>query len=124
VKPTPPPPPPPPPVPEGIIKGLKFSFNSFMVDAEAQREIDKIAEALKANPQAKINIIGHTDAVGSETDNMKLSTNRAESVRQALINLGIAGERMTTLGKGESELLNSVDPKAAENRRVEIKVIK
>jgi outer membrane protein OmpA-like peptidoglycan-associated protein len=66
-------------------------------------------------------VIGNTDAVGSREYNLKLSQERADAVRLALINpLGIDPARLDAVGLGEEELLDPAHPDAAENRRVQI----
>ena len=58
---------------------------------------------LLANPEMHIRIIGHTDDIGSEQDNLLLSLGRAEAVKQALVDRGVNDERIETEGKGETE---------------------
>ncbi len=67
-------------------------------------------------------IEGHTDASGSPAQNLRLSRERAEQVRLYLVTLGVAGERLSAVGKGASEPVNAADPRAAENRRVRVVV--
>ncbi|MCE7026545.1 OmpA family protein [Jiella avicenniae] len=70
-------------------------------------------------------VIGHTDAAGSETYNQVLSTQRAASVRDRLVSLTGAGpERFVVAGRGESDLKDQADPLAAQNRRVQIVLLK
>lgn len=68
-------------------------------------------------------IEGHTDASGSAAQNLLLSQQRAEEVRQYLTVFGIAPARLRAVGKGASEPLNPANPRAAENRRVRIVVV-
>lgn len=63
---------------------------------------------------------GHTDAKGRADYNLKLSQQRADAVRAFLANNGVADARLAAAGKGSSELANTNDPMAAENRRVRI----
>ena len=66
-------------------------------------------------------IIGHTDAKGSRDYNLKLSQERADAVRAALINpFGISSSRIEAVGLGEEQLLNRSNPDASENRRVQL----
>jgi outer membrane protein OmpA-like peptidoglycan-associated protein len=65
-------------------------------------------------------IEGHTDAKGTQDYNQQLSGKRAEQVREFLAQQGVRTSRLSALGKGSSELVNSNDPLAAENRRVRI----
>jgi len=80
-----------------------------------------VTDLLLDHPDWAFDIIGHTDSDGDDANNLKLSLERANQVKEALIARGIAEDRLTTLGKGESEPLNtnsSVEEKA-NNRRVE-----
>ncbi len=82
----------------------------------------RMAKAL-GSPQLegrKFTVIGHTDASGSATYNKALSDRRAAAVRRYLMDNGVASSRLRAVGKGESQLLDSSDPDAASNRRVEI----
>jgi outer membrane protein OmpA-like peptidoglycan-associated protein len=69
----------------------------------------------------KILIVGHTDGKGGREHNLKLSQQRADAIRDALINpLGVLPSRIEAVGLGEEQLLNSSKPDAAENRRVQL----
>ena len=83
--------------------------------------LDEVAQALQDNPTIKVRIEGHTDSQGSDKFNMKLSNNRAASVRTYLINRGIDPDRMVSVGFGETVPIADNRTKAgrAENRRVE-----
>ncbi|MGB5668147.1 MAG: OmpA family protein, partial [Maribacter sp.] len=89
---------------------------------ESYGTLKKIADALNAESGMKINIIGHTDADGSDTANLNLSKSRAISVMNALTDeFGVSGNRLQTDGKGESEPVgdNATSAGKAKNRRVE-----
>jgi outer membrane protein OmpA-like peptidoglycan-associated protein len=65
--------------------------------------------------------VGNTDAKGSREYNLKLSQERADAIRAALIDpFGIAPSRIEAVGLGEEQLLNAANPEAAENRRVQL----
>jgi len=65
--------------------------------------------------------VGHTDAKGTRDYNLKLSQQRADAIREALINpFGIKPARIEAVGLGEEQLLNRSNPEAAENRRVQL----
>ena len=83
--------------------------------------LDEVAQALADNPTIKVRIEGHTDSQGSDKSNLKLSNNRAASVRKYLIGRGVDGDRMTSQGFGETVPIADNRTKAgrAENRRVE-----
>ena len=123
----PPPPPPPPPAaaaPKKIaeLKSAHFDFNKAILKPEGKSELDHAAEALKAEPALKATIEGHTDSVGSDAYNMKLSERRANAARDYLVSQGIDAGRITTQGFGESKPVASNDTEEgrAQNRRVEV----
>lgn len=101
---------------------INFEFNSDAISGSSERTMANLAKAL-ASPQLEnrnFTVVGHTDAKGSAAYNKALSDRRAAAVRRYLIDNGVAASRLRAVGKGESQLLNSDDPDAGENRRVEI----
>ena len=92
----------------------------------AQRAIDKLAEFLEENPERKVLIEGHTDNRGSITYNIDLSLRRAQAVKNALVEKGIAGDRILAHGYGEAYPVapNKDAAGRQRNRRVEIIVLK
>ncbi|MGH9806664.1 MAG: OmpA family protein [Terriglobia bacterium] len=102
---------------------IYFDFDSARISPKSYRSIGLMADALY-HPVLYgycFLIVGNTDATGRREYNLKLSERRAESIRQALINpFGIGRLRVDTLGLGEEQLLNRRNPKAAENRRVQL----
>ncbi|RCV86639.1 OmpA family protein [Billgrantia montanilacus] len=101
---------------------VTFAFDSADIRPGAHRELDQVANTLRENPGMRVRIEGHTDHVGSAEYNQGLSQRRAESVRDFLVSRGIAANRMTTVGHGESRPVatNETDEGRAQNRRVEI----
>ncbi|MFM7487084.1 MAG: OmpA family protein, partial [Cytophagales bacterium] len=81
---------------------------------------------LEADPQLKIKVIGHTDNVGSDKFNERLSFKRAETVKKFLIIRGISQNRITVDGKGMSQPIkdNDTEENRATNRRVEILLLR
>lgn len=77
------------------------------------------------NSKMKIEISGHTDAVGSDVDNMNLSNNRANAVMQYLLKKGVNGNRLTAKGYGETKFIapNDTEKGKQKNRRVEFVII-
>jgi outer membrane protein OmpA-like peptidoglycan-associated protein len=96
-----------------------FDLNSATIKPGAFAELDRVATVLRDYPQTKILVSGHTDQSGSEAYNQELSERRAMSVKNALIQRGVADYRIETIGYGESMPISS-DP--AINRRVEIRI--
>jgi outer membrane protein OmpA-like peptidoglycan-associated protein len=84
--------------------------------------LDKFAQGLTSNPAATVRIIGHTDSSGTDAINNPLSVNRASSVRDYLVDRGVATSRIAIDGRGSREPIadNSTDAGRAKNRRVEI----
>ena len=105
-----------------ISMQIQFAFGSDQIAESSRRSIDNLAAALKSEElkHKRFTVAGHTDAVGSLEYNMKLSQRRAASVKAYLVSHGVEASRLQTVGKGPTELLNPADPRAAENRRVEI----
>ena len=107
-----------------VIKNIYFDFDKTTLTPESNAELDKQAEFLKENPDIHILITGHTDSKGSDSYNMKLSEGRAIAVMNALIERGIAPERLKAEGRGETQPVatNDTEEGRAENRRIEIEI--
>ena len=107
------------------IEHIKFEVDSSTITPEGIKTIQKIAIILKKYPDAKLEIGGHTDSDGSAEYNQKLSQERVDMVKKALIEFGINGDNLTTKGYGESKPLvpNTSAENKAKNRRVEFKII-
>jgi outer membrane protein OmpA-like peptidoglycan-associated protein len=102
---------------------ITFATNSSTLTESAQAALDKVAQALQSEKLSayKFRVEGHADPRGSADANMKLSEDRAAAVVEYLTQKdGIAPERLSSVGKGSSEPLNTRDPTAPENRRVTI----
>jgi outer membrane protein OmpA-like peptidoglycan-associated protein len=82
-------------------------------------------QLMQDNPTVKIQIEGHTDNVGTASDNMKLSENRAKAVVSYLISKNISITRLTSKGFGATKPIadNKTDEGKAQNRRTELKVV-
>jgi outer membrane protein OmpA-like peptidoglycan-associated protein len=104
---------------------IYFASGSANLKPESYSILDSVAILLRDNPSARIQIAGHTDSDGSESSNQTLSENRAQSVYRYLVSKGIAGNRMTTIGHGESNPVVPNDSAAnkARNRRIEFRVL-
>lgn len=101
---------------------IQFDFNSARVRPESQQALANLSQALQSPElsSSRFAIEGHTDAKGREDYNRKLSEQRAQAVSEFLAKQGVAASRLAPAGKGASELANTADPFAAENRRVRI----
>ncbi|GAA0872614.1 OmpA family protein [Gangjinia marincola] len=107
-------------------KTILFDTGKSTIKAESQQVIDDIIEILKEYPSAKFSVDGHTDSVGSEKNNQRLSQERALSVKNALVSGGIDEFRLSAEGFGESKPIapNNTRKGRAQNRRVEINLVK
>lgn len=87
--------------------------------------LDDLGNVLNKYPETVLEVQGHTDNVGNDADNQKLSLSRAQSVSSALASRGVASNRLKSVGYGESSPVASNDTPAGResNRRVEIKII-
>ena len=117
-----PPPPPPPPTVEPEQFVIFFGFNKCNITAEADAVIGEAASAAKSTGSASILIVGHTDTVGSNSYNQKLSECRANAAKSGLVSKGITEGQITSTGRGEVELLVKTDDnvKEPQNRRATI----
>ncbi|MCB1780537.1 MAG: OmpA family protein [Candidatus Competibacteraceae bacterium] len=109
--------------PKAVSMQVHFNFDSADLTPDSQAKLNVVASALNAAELAhyKFRIEGHTDSIGSETYNLRLSQRRAQSVAQYLRqNYRIQSGRLETIGKGMNEPANPADPRAPENRRVVI----
>lgn len=98
---------------------VMFDVNSDVLKPGAYSEINNVANILQQYPDTNIRVAGHTDQSGSETYNQQLSERRAMSVKNALIQRGVADYRIQTIGLGESMPISS---EPAMNRRVEVRI--
>lgn len=105
--------------------GITFDFNSYAVKPQFQTTLNEVAQTLNAYPSTIIDVLGHTDSVGSDAYNQQLSEQRARSVANYLTARGVNPVRIATRGYGETMPIATNDTEAgrAANRRVEIKVV-
>ena len=102
------------------IKNLEFDFGKATIRAKSHASLDKVAELL-VQKNFTLKLAGHTDNVGSESANLKLSKDRAESVKAYLVSKGANPSRIEATGYGESQPIasNKTDSGRQQNRRVE-----
>ena len=106
---------------------ILFDTNKTIIKPSSFKILDELGNVLRENPKVNISITGHTDNVGKDADNQKLSENRAKAVADYFkTKFKISASRLETFGKGASEPLNenSSEKDKMQNRRVEFKVIK
>lgn len=104
---------------------VKFDFDKSKVKEESYGDIQNLAEFMNQYPQTTTTVEGHTDSVGTDSYNQKLSERRASAVREVLVNqYGVGAERVGSVGYGESRPVadNATEAGRAVNRRVEAAV--
>ena len=103
---------------------VSFDFDSAALKPTFRPSLEKLADVLARYDRNRVTIVGHTDAVGSETYNEHLSVRRAEAVMNQLATYGVPPSVMTALGKGEREprATNETEAGRQLNRRVEVYV--
>lgn len=106
------------------LTGIKFETGKDVITTASYPILDKVVQVMKDNPEYKLAINGHTDDVGDDDKNIVLSQNRANAVKKYLADKGVAAERMTATGYGETKPVgdNKTPAGRAENRRVEFVV--
>lgn len=113
---------------EGIVvtfeSGLLFPFNSTDLLPAGRDNLRNLAESLRANPETEVLIVGHTDNVGSDAYNQRLSEQRSTAAADILASNGVPRDRIRTAGRGESEPIagNEAETDRQRNRRVEVAI--
>lgn len=108
-----------------ILRGVQFDSNSANIKPVSIPVLDKNVELLRQNPELRVVIEAHTDSMGSEDYNSKLSLKRAEAIYNYFTSQGISANRMKAVGLGETRPIadNSTAEGRALNRRVEIQIL-
>jgi outer membrane protein OmpA-like peptidoglycan-associated protein len=113
--------------PDGSLKlnipsNVTFDTNSYMIKPSFAPVLDQVAQTLQQNPEVVAQVVGHTDSTGQPAYNQTLSVNRAQSVANYLVDHGVAGQRLSADGRGDTQPIadNSTEAGRAANRRVEI----
>ena len=107
------------------LSNTLFEFNKFNLGTKARGYLDEVVDWLVANPKVKVEIGGHTDGVGSQEYNQKLSEQRAKSVYNYFVEHGVNKDRLSYKGYGKLEPIadNNTDAGRQQNRRVELKIV-
>ena len=108
-----------------VVKNLFFATNKTRILSRSEESLNDLYMYLARNPKVRIKIVGHTDSVGKDEANQKLSDGRANAVMQDLIERGIAPERLQAEGRGETQPVDTNDTEEGRqnNRRVEIEIL-
>lgn len=119
---------------EGMVielKNIYYDYNKANIRKDATVDLEHLAELMNQYPSMNVELGSHTDARGTDSYNMDLSSKRAAAARQYLISKGISSSRLTSRGYGETRLLNECangvecdDAAHQQNRRTEVKVTK
>jgi outer membrane protein OmpA-like peptidoglycan-associated protein len=107
------------------LNNIFFDFAKATLRKDSFHELDRILPYFEKFSNLKIGLNGHTDSVGSDAANQKLSEDRANSVRDYLVSKGISGDKIEAKGYGETEPVasNDTDEGRQLNRRVEFTII-
>ena len=104
-----------------ITYGITFDVGKATIKPESMGEINRIVTLMTENPDLKFSVEGHTDSTGNAASNQTLSEQRSQAIVAKLVELGIAQDRLTAVGKGQNSPIadNNTDEGRAKNRRVE-----
>lgn len=108
-----------------VLRGVSFEFNAARLTANARDILQRAGDALQGQPDLKVELAGHTDNVGAAAYNQQLSQERADAVRDYLLDQGVRPGQVTATGYGETQPLMSNDTEQGRerNRRVEFNVL-
>jgi OmpA-OmpF porin, OOP family len=133
--PAPEPPPPPAPAPKTEVtqeqiklkEQVEFETDSAVLKDKSKGLLDEVVQVMKDHPEIEhVRVAGHTDSEGSRSHNQKLSDERAASVKQYLVDHGVAADRLASKGYGQDRPIadNKTEDGRAQNRRVEIHILR
>lgn len=110
------------------LKGVNFEYASAKLRPDSNPVLDEVAQTLQRYPDLKVAVAGHTDSNNHSKNpalNQQLSTRRAQTVMNYLVAHGVAADRLTAMGYGESQPVadNGTEDGQAKNRRVELRIL-
>lgn len=108
-----------------VLNNLFFDTREYALKPKSRTELNRLVGFMKQYPEVQVEVIGHTDDVGSDEDNLVLSQNRAKSVYSYLISQGVKVNRLRFKGYGESKPLvaNDTESHRQQNRRIELRIL-
>ncbi|MFO0749485.1 MAG: OmpA family protein [Myxococcota bacterium] len=109
----------------GAIKGITFDAGKATIKKASYKTLDEAVAALQQYPELRLEVQGHTDDQGPDDANMKLSQDRADAVKQYMIDKGIAADRLAATGFGETQPVadNKTAAGRTKNRRIEFHLL-
>ena len=109
-----------------VIEGIHFDFDKANIKPEYTANLNQVADCFKQYPDIMFEIQGHTDSIGKAAYNQQLSERRANAVMEYFISQGVARDRLKAVGYGPTDPVasNDTDEGRAQNRRVQINVIR
>jgi len=107
-----------------VLKGVNFAFNSTELTPQSKGILDEWVTRIKSDTTIRVEVAGHTDSVGSDAYNQKLSEGRAKSVVDYFVSQGVSADRLKAVGYGKTKPVasNATDEGRAQNRRVELHI--
>ena len=108
-----------------VLNNIFFDYNKASIKSESFAELERLVELMIVEPYMRVEISGHTDNVGSDSYNKKLSNERAKAVVDLMVSLGIASDRFEYIGHGFDQPIadNETDEGRQRNRRTEFKIL-
>ena len=108
-----------------VLNNIFFDYNKATIKSESFAELERLVELMIVEPYMRVEISGHTDNVGSDNYNKKLSNERAKAVVDLIVSLGIASGRFEYVGHGYDQPVaeNDTEEGRQENRRTEFKIL-
>lgn len=109
-----------------VLQNVEYDFNKSTIRPSSYNTLNDLVEVMTNKPKLIIEIGGHTDDVGSDESNQILSLDRANAIKQYLVNKGVKADRIQTKGYGETQPIadNTKDDGRQKNRRTEVKIVK
>jgi outer membrane protein OmpA-like peptidoglycan-associated protein len=107
-----------------VLKGVNFAFNSSELTPKSKEILNQWVARIKGDQTIRVEVAGHTDSVGSDAYNQKLSERRAKAVVDYFVSQGVPADRLKAVGYGKTKPVasNKTEEGRAQNRRVELQI--